>query len=66
MVIIIPFAWSDHLQTYAMENGLQMTTVFNEDADQLTLDNLSADVLKSSSHTDALRLYVLGYIARGG
>ncbi|KAK7483010.1 hypothetical protein BaRGS_00025787 [Batillaria attramentaria] len=56
---------SDHLKAYAMETDIPMSTVFDEEVDQNTLDNLSADVLQRGGQANSLRLYVLGYIARG-
>lgn len=50
---------------YAMETSLPMTTVFIEDVDQATLENLKSDVLTRSGRVESLRLYTLGYIARG-
>ncbi|XP_025081094.1 serine/threonine-protein kinase 11-interacting protein-like [Pomacea canaliculata] len=55
----------DHLTMYAMETSLPMTTVFIEDVDQATLENLKSDVLTRSGRVESLRLYTLGYIARG-
>ena len=57
---------AEHLQTYAMETGIPMSVVVNDDVDQQTLDNLNADVLTRGGQADCLRLYILGYIARGG
>ena len=49
-----------------METGIPMSVVVNDDVDQQTLDNLNADVLTRGGQADCLRLYILGYIARGG
>lgn len=53
------------LETYSMETGMPMLAIFNEDVDQPTIDSLDSDVLSKSGLKDALRLYGLGYIARG-
>ena len=50
---------------YAKDTGIPMSVVVNEAADPQTLDNLAADVLTRRGQTDSLRLYILGYIARG-
>lgn len=55
----------DHLKDYALETSIPMTTVFNEGADKQTQDNLAADVLHCEGQADSLRLFSLGYIARG-
>ncbi|XP_070174710.1 serine/threonine-protein kinase 11-interacting protein-like isoform X2 [Littorina saxatilis] len=57
--------FSDHLQSYAMETGVPTSAVFNEDADQQTLDNLSSNVLTRDGQAAFLRLYILGFIVRG-
>ena len=49
-----------------METGIPMSVVVNDDVDQQTLDNLNANVLTRGGQADCLRLYILGYIARGG
>ncbi|XP_076437348.1 uncharacterized protein LOC143276620 isoform X2 [Babylonia areolata] len=57
---------SDQLQAYSVETGVPVAVAVNEGADQLTLDTLSADVLdKGGNSPQSLRLYCLGYIARG-
>ncbi|KAL8608017.1 hypothetical protein ACOMHN_023833 [Nucella lapillus] len=56
----------DQLQAYSEETGVPPSVVFNEGADQKTLDTLSADVLDKGRETrQTLLLYSLGYIARG-
>ena len=45
---------------------MPITAVFDEEVDQATLDNLHQDLLSKGGSEDQLRLYSLGYIARGG
>ncbi|XP_005094455.1 uncharacterized protein LOC101855476 [Aplysia californica] len=53
------------LARYAVSHGITSSVVVNEDVDQVTLDNLDADLISKVNPGQKMLCYCMGYIDRG-